>query len=690
VVAESIRNIGILAHIDAGKTTTTERVLYYSGKNYKIGEVHDGQASMDFLPEERERGITITSAATSCYWNDHTVNIIDTPGHIDFSVEVERSLRVLDGAVMVLCGVAGVQPQTEKVWHQIRKFGIPTIFFVNKMDRRGAEFMRVVGMINSRLGVKTVVTQIPFGEGPDFEGIIDLLQMKLLVYEGETMGKVYKAVDIPADWLDRAKAGREAMLEALSEIDDDIAHNFLEGNHISDVDIMATLRKGTLDNDIYPVVLGSAFKNKGVQRLMDAVVSFLPSPEDLEPIHGIDPDEDDEEKKDITRSHDQEEPFAGLAFKIVNDKHLRGNTAFVRIYSGKVRAGDKIFNSTKNKMERVARLVRIHADSLTSIEEAVAGDIVGIVGLKVTLTGDTLCDRDAPVILETIEVPKPVVEIAIEAEDHKQEIKLFETLAKISQEDPSFKFRTNEETSQTIVSGMGELHLSVTLSRIKREFGLGVRSGKPRVAYRQTIRKAVTSEGKYIRQSGGHGQYGHVVLEVEPLERGSGVQFEEKIVGGVVPREFFNAVEKGVMQAASVGVNAEIPIVDVKATLVDGSFHTVDSSEMAFKVAASKAFAKAIVNGSPVVLEPVMQLEVVVPDEYVGSVIGFLNSRRGRISSLDSRGGLQEVKLEIPLAGTFGLASSIRGLTKGRGTQFMRFANYQPVPDGLIVDGGDQ
>lgn len=690
MVVNRIRNIGILAHIDAGKTTTTERILYYSGRNYKIGEVHDGDTVMDFLPEERERGITITSAATSCYWKDHTINIIDTPGHIDFSVEVERSLRVLDGAVMVLCGVAGVQPQTEKVWHQIRKFGIPTIFFVNKMDRRGAEFKRVVNMINRRLGVKTVVIQLPYGEGPDFAGIIDLLWMKLLVYEGDTLGKECKVMDIPADFVDRANEGRETMLEALSEINDDIARAFLEGRKISDADIMATMRRGTLDNAIYPVILGSAFKNKGVQRLMDVVVDFLPSPQDLEPVHGVDPDESNGVLKVVTRSHSPEEPFAGLAFKIINDKNTRGNTAFVRVYSGKVKVGDKVYNPTKNKMERVANLVRIHADHRIKIDEAVAGDIVGIVGLKVTLTGDTLCDRAAPIILETIDVPEPVVEIALEAEDHTQEIKLFDTLAKVAQEDPSFKFRTNEETSQTIVSGMGELHLSVILSRLKREFGLDVSSGKPRVAYRQTIRKAVTSEGKYIRQSGGHGQYGHVVLDVEPLERGSGVQFDEKIVGGVVPREFFSAVRKGVEEAASVGVNAEIPIVDVHVTLVDGSFHTVDSSELAFKVAASKAFAKAVLNGSPVVLEPVMQLEVVVPDEYVGGVIGYLNSRRGRIISLDSRGGLQEVKLEIPLAGTFGLASNIRGLTKGRGTQFMRFANYQPVPDGVIVDGGVQ
>jgi len=690
VATNGIRNIGVLAHIDAGKTTTTERILYYSGRNYKIGEVHSGNTVMDFLPEERERGITITSAATSCYWRDHIINIIDTPGHIDFSVEVERSLRVLDGSVMVLCGVAGVQPQTEKIWHKISKFGIPTIFFVNKMDRRGADFKRVVSMINSRLGVNTVVTQIPYGEGPDFEGIIDLILMKLLVYKGETMGKEYHAIDIPADWVERANEGREAMLEALAEINDDIAHAFLEGEEIPTADIIAVLREGTINNDIYPVTLGSAFKNKGVQRLMDGVVDFLPAPQDLEAVKGIGLEESNGTQKEVVRTHSTDEPFAGLAFKIINDKHLRGNTAFVRIYSGKIRSGEKVYNSSKGKQERVARLVRIHADSLTTIDEAVAGDIVGIVGLKVTLTGDTLCDLKDPIILEKIEVPEPVVEIALEAEDHDQEVKLFDTLAKVAQEDPSFKFRTNEETRQTIVSGMGELHLSVILSRLKREFGLDVRSGKPRVAYRQTIRKAVTSEGKFIRQSGGHGQYGHVVLDVEPLESGSGIQFDEKIVGGVVPREFFSSIKKGVEEAALVGANAEIPIVDVHVTLVDGSFHTVDSSEMAFKIAASKAFRKAVLSANPIVLEPIMQLEVVVPDEYVGSVIGFLNSIRGRIGSLDSRGGLQEIKLEIPLAGTFGLTSSIRGLTKGRGTQFMRFENYQPVPDGMILDGGEQ
>ncbi len=685
---EGIRNIGILAHIDAGKTTTTERILYYTGRNYKIGEVHSGDTVMDFMPEERERGITITSAATSCYWRDHIVNIIDTPGHIDFSVEVERSLRVLDGAVMVLCGVAGVQPQTEKVWHQIRKFRIPTIFFVNKMDRRGADFNRDVDMIRKRLGVKPVVTQMPFGEGPDFAGIIDLLLMKLLVYEGETLGKVYKAMDIPADWLERAMSARETMLEAIAEIDDAIAQAFLDGHDIPMEDLIAAIRRGTIAGEISPVVLGSAFKNKGVQRLMDGVVDFLPAPEDLEPIKGIDPEKSNGKPVEVLRDHSPDEPFAGLAFKIIHDKHLQGDTAFVRVYSGTIRAKEKIYNPVKNKVERIARLVRIHADNMTSIDEAKAGDIVGIVGLKYTLTGDTLCDQQHPVILETIEIPKPVVEIAVEPETREQESKLFEVLDKVTREDPSFNYRTNEETNQTIVSGMGELHLSVILSRLKREFGLSVRSGKPRVAYRQTIRRAVRTEGKYIRQSGGRGQYGHVVIDVEPLERGAGVKFEERIVGGVVPREFFPAVQKGIEEAAMVGINAEIPVVDVKVTLVDGSFHTVDSSELAFKVAASKAFKQAVQQGSPVVLEPVMQLEVVVPDEYVGGVIGFLNSRRGRITSLESRGGVQELKLEIPLADTFGLASGLRGLTKGRGTHFMRFANYQPVPDGMIVDGG--
>ena len=687
-VVEKIRNIGILAHIDAGKTTTTERMLYYSGRNYKIGEVHDGNTVTDFLPEERERGITITSAATTCGWNGYNINIIDTPGHIDFSIEVDRSLRVLDGTVLVLCGVAGVQPQTEKVWHKIRKLGIPTVFFVNKMDRRGADFDNVVRMIESRLGVRTVKTQIPQGEGPDFAGIIDLLMMRLLVYKGETKGKQYDAVPIPDEWMDQALAAREQMLEALSEIDDGIAHSFLEGEDIPQKTIMSVLRKGALAGEIYPVLLGSAFKNKGVQRLMDSIVDFLPSPAELEPVHGIDPDQSNGKVVDVYRKHDASEPFAGLAFKIVNDRHLKGDTAFVRIYSGVLKSGQKVYNPAKNKIERVARLVRIHADKMTEMDEAYAGDIVGVVGMKYTLTGDTLCDRSHPVILDTIETPEPVVELALEAENRQQEEKLFAALDKIAKEDPSFRFRTNEETAQTIIPGMGELHLSVVLSRLRREFEISAASGKPRVAYRQTIRKKVTAEGKFIRQSGGRGQYGHVVLEVEPLERGSGIEFEERIIGGVVPREYFPAVRKGIEEAALVGVNAEIPVVDVKVTLIDGSFHPVDSSEMAFKVAASKAFKKAVARANPVVLEPVMQLEVVLPGEYVGGVIGFLNSRRGRISSLESRGAVQEIKLEIPLADTFGLATSLRGLTKGRGTHFMRFANYQPVPEGVVVDGG--
>ena len=678
---EQYRNIGIMAHIDAGKTTTTERILYYTGVSHKIGEVHEGTATMDWMEQEQERGITITSAATTCTWKDCHINIIDTPGHVDFTIEVERSLRVLDGAVAVFCSVGGVEPQSETVWRQADKYHVPRIAFINKMDRVGADFFRGVQMIKDRLKANPLPIQLPVGKEEHYKGIIDLVTMKAIIWEEEALGAKFHEEEIPAELLEEAKEYRERMIEEISSHDDVLMEKYLSGEQLSEAEIKAAIRSCTINIQICPVICGSAFKNKGVQNLLDAVMDYMPSPLDIPAIKGIDVDSGEE----VERKASDSEPFAALGFKIMTDPFV-GQLTFFRVYSGVVTAGSYIYNSTKGKKERLGRILKMHANKREEIKEVYAGDIAAAVGLKYTTTGDTLCNEDKQVILESIEFPEPVISIAIEPKTKADQEKLGISLAKLASEDPSFRVKTDEETGQTIISGMGELHLEIIVDRLMREFKVEANVGKPQVAYRETITKKVKVEGKFVRQSGGRGQYGHVWLEVEPQEAGKGFEFVDAIKGGVVPREYIPAVGKGILEATDNGVLAGFPVVDVKVTLIDGSYHEVDSSEMAFKIAGSMGFKEGCAKAAPIILEPIMSVEVVVPEEYMGDVIGDLNSKRGRIMGMDSRAGAQVVTAMVPLASMFGYSTDLRSATQGRATYTMTFDHYEPVPKSVADD----
>ena len=675
------RNIGIMAHIDAGKTTTTERILYYTGVSHKIGEVHEGTATMDWMEQEQERGITITSAATTCSWRDHNINIIDTPGHVDFTIEVERSLRVLDGAVAVFCSVGGVEPQSETVWRQADKYGVPRIAFINKMDRVGADFFRGVQMIKDRLKANPLPIQLPVGKEEAFRGVIDLVRMKAIIWNDESLGATYDEVEIPAELLDEAREYREKMIEEISSHDDALMEKYLGGEELSEAEIMAAIRACTINIQICPVICGSAFKNKGVQNLLDAVVDYMPSPLDIPAIKGVDVDSGAE----VERIASDDEPFSSLGFKIMTDPFV-GQLTFFRVYSGVATAGSYIYNSTKGKKERLGRILKMHANKREEIKEVYAGDIAAAVGLKYTTTGDTLCDENSQVILESIEFPEPVISIAIEPKTKAEQDKLGFGLQKLASEDPSFRVKTDEETGQTIISGMGELHLEIIVDRLKREFKVDANVGKPQVAYRETITKKVKVEGKFVRQSGGRGQYGHVWLEIEPQEAGKGFEFVDAIKGGVVPREYIPAVGKGCQEATDNGVLAGFPVVDVKVTLIDGSYHEVDSSEMAFKIAGSMGFKEGCAKAAPIILEPIMSVEVVVPEEYMGDVIGDLNSKRGRIMGMESRAGAQVVAAMVPLASMFGYSTDLRSATQGRATYTMTFDHYEPVPKSVAEE----
>jgi elongation factor G len=672
------RNIGIIAHIDAGKTTVTERILFYTKKIYKIGEVHEGAATMDWMEQEQERGITITAAATTCFWNDHRINLIDTPGHVDFTVEVERSLRVLDGAVVVFDGVAGVEPQSETVWRQADKYRVPRFCFVNKLDRTGADFWRVVDMIKDRLGVNAVPLQVPIGAEDQFRGVVDLLNMKAITY-GNDLGDQIDVGEIPDDVRATAEEWREKMIEALADLDDDIAHKFLEGEDISTDELRAALRAGTLAYQIVPVLTGSALKNKGVQPMLDAVIDFLPSPLDVPPVTGRDPRSGDE----VIRSTDPNEPFTALAFKIAADPFV-GKLAFFRVYSGTLRTGSYVYNSTKGTKERVGRILQMHANSREEIEQVSAGDIAAAVGLKNTTTGDTLAAEEKPVVLESITFPEPVIELAVEPKTKADQDKMAVALQRLAEEDPTFRVSTDQESSQTRIAGMGELHLEVIVDRMLREFKVQANVGRPQVSYREAIRRPVAkAEGRFVRQTGGKGQYGHAGLALEPLERGTGFEWESKIVGGAVPREYWRAIEEGVKEALAGGVVAGYPVIDLKATLIDGSFHEVDSSEMAFKIAGSMAVKDGISKADPAILEPVMRVEVTTPEEFMGDVIGNLNSKRGQIDGIDERGSSRVVRAHVPLAEMFGYATELRSMTQGRATYSMEFSRYAEVPGNL-------
>jgi elongation factor G len=670
-----------MAHIDAGKTTTTERILYYTGVSHKIGEVHEGTATMDWMEQEQERGITITSAATTCSWRDYNINIIDTPGHVDFTIEVERSLRVLDGAVAVFCSVGGVEPQSETVWRQADKYGVPRIAFINKMDRVGADFFRGVQMIKDRLKANPLPIQLPIGKEDTFKGVIDLVRMKAVIWSDESLGANYHEEEIPADLLDEAIEYREKMIEEISSHDDALMEKYLSGEVLSEQEIMAAIRTCTIAIKFCPVICGSSFKNKGVQNLLDAVVDYMPSPVDIPAIKGIDVDTNAE----IERHASDAEPFSALGFKIMTDPFV-GQLTFFRVYSGVANAGSYIYNSTKGKRERLGRILKMHANKREEIKEVFTGDIAAAVGLKYTTTGDTLCDEDKQVILESIEFPEPVISIAIEPKTKAEQEKLGFGLQKLASEDPSFRVKTDEETGQTIISGMGELHLEIIVDRLMREFKVEANVGKPQVAYRETITKKVKVEGKFVRQSGGRGQYGHVWLEIEPQEAGKGFEFVDAIKGGVVPREYIPAVGKGALEATDNGVLAGFPVVDIKVTLIDGSYHEVDSSEMAFKIAGSMGFKEGCAKASPIILEPIMSVEVVVPEDYMGDVIGDLNSKRGRIMGMDSRAGAQVISAMVPLASMFGYSTDLRSATQGRATYAMTFDHYEPVPKSVAEE----
>jgi len=684
VALEKTRNIGIMAHIDAGKTTTTERILYYTGINYKIGEVHDGTATMDWMVQEQERGITITSAATTCFWRDHRVNIIDTPGHVDFTIEVERSLRVLDGAVAVFCSVGGVEPQTETVWRQADKYGVPRLAFVNKMDRLGADFFRVVQMIRDRLGAQPAIVQIPIGAEEKFIGIVDLITMKAMIWEDESLGAKFHEEPIPEGLKIQADEYREKLLEAAADFDEAIMEKYLEGKPISESELRAAVRKATLALKIVPVLCGSAFRNKGVQPMLDAVIEYLPSPSDIAPVKGINPDTQQIE----ARPAKDDAPFSALAFKIMTDPFV-GTLSFFRVYSGSLTSGSSVFNSTRTKRERIGRLLKMHANKREEIKEVYAGDIAAAVGLRTATTGDTLCDEDHPIVLESIDFPDPVISIAIEPKSKADQEKLGLSLQKLATEDPSFKVRTDEETGQTIISGMGELHLEIIVDRLLREFNVGANVGKPQVAYKETVRKAVEQQGRFIRQTGGRGQYGDVWIKLEPQPPGAGFEFVDAIRGGSIPREYIPAVEKGVREATDNGALAGYPVVDVKVTLTDGSYHDVDSSEIAFKIAGSMAFKEAMRKAGPVLLEPIMSVEVVVPEEFMGDVIGDISSRRGKVLGMDTRPAAQAIDARVPLAQMFGYATDLRSMTQGRATYTMQFSHYEPVPtavaEGIIA-----
>lgn len=678
---KKLRNIGIMAHIDAGKTTTTERILFYTGKVHKMGEVHDGAAVMDWMEQEQERGITITSAATTCLWRDYQVNIIDTPGHVDFTVEVERCLRVLDGAIALFCSVGGVEPQSETVWRQADRYKIPRIGFVNKMDRVGADFFGTVDMMRERLGANAIPIQIPLGEEDKFRGIIDLVHMKALMYYDE-MGSQFGWEEIPEEYQLRAQEFRDKLIEAVAETDDSIMMKYLDEAEITEDELKAALRKASLNVQVIPVLCGSSFKNKGVQPLLDAVIEYLPSPEDVPPVRGIDPDTGEE----LIRHADEDEPFSALAFKVMTDPYV-GNLVFFRVYSGTFSAGSYVYNVNTGKKERVGRILQMHANHREERKVVLPGDISAGVGLKNTSTGDTLCEQNDQILLETMEFPDPVISVAIEPKTKADQDKLSLALERLASEDPTFKVKIDEETGQTIISGMGELHLEIIVDRMLREFNVGANIGRPQVAYRETIKEEVRGvEGKFVRQSGGRGQYGHVKIDMEPLPSGEGFVFEDKIVGGTIPKEFISSVEAGMKEALDTGVYAGYPMVDLKAILVDGSFHEVDSSEMAFKIAGSMAFKEAAKKASPVLLEPIMKVEVITPEEYMGDVMGDLNGRRGRIEGMTSRAAARVVKANVPLAEMFGYATDLRSKTQGRATYVMQFSHYAEVPPNIAKD----
>jgi elongation factor G len=672
---EKTRNIGIMAHIDAGKTTTTERILYYTGVSHKLGEVHEGTATMDWMEQEQERGITITSAATTCFWKGHRINIIDTPGHVDFTIEVERSLRVLDGAVAVFDAVAGVEPQSETVWRQADKYRVPRLAMINKMDRTGADFDRCIRMMRERLAANPVPVQLPLGKEDGFRGIIDLVRMQAVVWDEDTLGAKYHEEPVPENLREVVAAARETLLESLADVNDSLLVKYLNGETVEVAELAAAIRQATIGLKIVPVVCGSAFRNKGVQPMLDAVVDYLPSPLDIPPVTGIDPRDD----STVERKADDSHPFCALAFKIMNDPFV-GHLTFVRVYSGTLRSGDHVYISSRQKKERIGRLLKMHANKREELKSVYAGDIAACVGLKNAFTGDTLCDPEHEIVLESITAPDPVISIAIEPKTKADQEKLGLSLQKLALEDPSFQVRTDEETGQTIISGMGELHLEIIVDRLMREFKVEANVGRPQVAYRETVTRPAKQEGRYIRQTGGRGQFGHVWIAVEPNEKGKGFEFVNKIVGGVIPREYIPAVEKGIREASENGVVAGYPVVDVKVTLFDGSYHEVDSSEMAFKIAGSMAFKAACNNAVPILLEPIMAVEVVTPEEFMGDVIGDLSSRRGRIQKIEARGNTQVIDSHVPLALMFGYATDLRSKTQGRATYTMQFDHYEPAP----------
>ncbi len=676
-----VRNIGIMAHIDAGKTTTTERILYYTGKLHRIGEVHDGAATMDWMEQEKERGITITSAATTCFWKDHQINIIDTPGHVDFTVEVERSLRVLDGAIALFCAVGGVEPQSETVWRQADKYGVPRIAFINKMDRIGADFYNAVTMIRERLGANAIPITLPIGEGDIFAGVVDLIAFKARMYHEDTLGSTYDEIEIPHDLMPLATKYRTEMLEAVSDVDDTLLEKYLEGKEISQAEISKVLRTATIESKIIPVLCGSSFKNKGVQKLLDCVIDFLPSPIDLESIEAHHIGINDK----VTRKISENEKFTALAFKIMNDPYV-GKLTFFRVYTGSLNSGSYIYNSVSGKKERISRLLQMHANHREEIDLVRAGDIAAAVGLKFTKTGDTLCAEDDPVVMEKMVFPEPVIQIAIEPKTKADQDKLSDSLARLSDEDPTFKVKVDDETGQTLISGMGELHLEILVDRMKREFKVEANVGKPQVAYRESITQAVDIEGKFIKQSGGRGKYGHVWLHMEPNEPGKGYEFINGIVGGVIPREYIPAVSSGVQEAMRNGVIAGYPVVDVKVKVFDGSYHDVDSDELSFKVAGSIAFKDGARKAKPILLEPVMEVEVVTPEEYLGDVMGDLNSRRGRIEGFNARKDAQVIKAQVPLSEMFGYATILRSMTQGRAIYTMQFSHYSEVPKSIAEE----
>jgi elongation factor G len=688
VPIERLRNIGIMAHIDAGKTTTTERILYYTGRSYKIGEVHDGQATMDWMEQEKERGITITSAATTCSWKDHIINIIDTPGHVDFTIEVERSLRVLDGAVAVFCAVGGVEPQSETVWRQAERYKVPRLAFVNKMDRVGADFLNVVSQIKNKLGANAVALQLPMGQEEHFAGIIDLVEMKAVTFDESSKGASYGFIDIPFEYKDIADEYRERLVESLCDADDAIMVAYLAGEQIGNEAIKKAVKKGTLLGLVTPVLCGSAFKNKGVQPMLDAVVDYLPSPVEVGAVKGK-----SESGEDASRNPRDDEPFSALAFKVMNDPYV-GQLTFIRVYSGVLNSGDTIYNCSTTKKERIGRLVRMYADKREEIKTLCTGEIAAVLGLKNTITGHSLCDPDKPIILESMDFPEPVISIAIEPKSKSDQERLGFALSRLAMEDPSFRVQSDRETGDTLISGMGELHLEIIVDRLKREFSVEANVGKPQVAYRETITKTVRETVKYVKQTGGHGQYAHVVISVEPLEPASGFEFVNKIVGGVIPREYIPAVKKGIEESLVIGPIAGYPVQDMRVSLLDGSFHEVDSSELAFKIAGSMALKNALKKAGPIMLEPIMDVESVCPVDYVGDVISDLSSRRGKVLGMDTRSDVRVVAAQVPLAEMFGYATALRSLTQGRATFTMQVSHYEPVPgnisDTLKVSRGGQ